>query len=78
MHDIRSVLRMIVEKMEDELTRKLFTKSQIAPRYGVVQRTVDYWMKDGVIPYLKIGKKLVRFDPVECDRALERFKVASK
>jgi hypothetical protein len=76
MRDIRSMLRMIAYVNESPLSnRKLLTKPELAPRYHVVPRTIDHWMKAGIIPYLKIGRKLVRFDPIECDRALEKFKV---
>jgi excisionase family DNA binding protein len=56
--------------------RKLLTKKELAVRYGVVPRTIDYWIARRQIPYLKLGRKLVRFDPEECDKALQRFKVS--
>jgi hypothetical protein len=73
-HDLLSVLRDDT-RMND---RKLLTKVELAPRYKVVPRTVDSWMKRGIIPYLKIGPKIVRFDADECDKALEKFKVKAK
>ena len=58
--------------------RKLLTKPEIARRYGVVSRTIDNWMSLGRVPYLAIGKKCVRFNPADCDRALEKFKIKAK
>ena len=55
--------------------RKLVTKPELAARYGVVVRTVDNWIAERRVPFLKIGRKMVRFDPVECDAALQRFKI---
>jgi len=55
--------------------RKLVKKPRLAGRYEVSTRTVDYWMKNGVIPFIKIGSKFVRFDPLECDAAIARFKI---
>jgi len=55
--------------------RRLLTKPELATRYGIVTRTVDNWIHKRRIPFLKIGRKLVRFDAAECDRALEKFKV---
>jgi hypothetical protein len=58
--------------------RKLWTKPRIGRRYEVSPRTIDNWMKNGVIPFIKIGRKFVRFDPDECDRAIARFKIESE
>lgn len=54
--------------------QKLVSKSEIARRYGVSERTVQEWMAKGIIPYYKPGY-MVRFDPAECDSALNHFKV---
>jgi len=40
---------------------KLLTKDQLAEIMHVRSRTIDNWMKGGVLPYLKIGKT-VRFE----------------
>lgn len=52
--------------------QKLVRKRQIARRYDVSERTIQEWAKQGKLPFHKIGY-MVRFDPIECDRALERF-----
>ena len=44
----------------------------MAERYNVSVRTVDNWMTRRVIPYVKIDR-LVLFDPVKTDEALDRF-----
>ena len=54
---------------------KLKVKPQIAKRYQTTPRTIDNWMKQGWFPFIKIGRKFVRFDPDECDLAIERFKI---
>jgi excisionase family DNA binding protein len=62
--------------MDTADNRKLLTKPQLAERYGVVTRTIDNMMARKELPYLKLGKKLVRFDPAETDEFIERrFKV---
>mgnify|MGYP003323501358 CR=1 FL=1 len=40
---------------------KLLTKNELAMKMCVKLRTIDNWMKDGRLPYLKIGKT-VRFE----------------
>jgi predicted site-specific integrase-resolvase len=62
----------------DANERKLLTKPSLGRRYEVSIRTVDNWMKNGIIPFVKIGRKFVRFDPDECDLAIARFKVKSE
>jgi excisionase family DNA binding protein len=29
---------------------------EVAARFGMTARTIEHWMRRGVIPYLKIGK----------------------
>jgi excisionase family DNA binding protein len=56
------------------IERKLVNKREIARRYGVSERTIQEWMERGMIPFYKPGY-MVRFDPIECDSALVRFRV---
>ena len=51
----------------------MVTKEQIALRYSVAIRTVDYWMSRHIIPYVKPSARCVRFDTAACDAALARF-----
>jgi len=53
--------------------QKLVNKQKIAHRYDVSQRTIQDWMETKDFPFHKIGY-MVRFNPEECDRALDRFK----
>jgi predicted site-specific integrase-resolvase len=54
------------------------TKAQLARRYAVSVRTVNYWMEKGAIPFIRISRKVVRFDPEKCDGALARFEVQAR
>ena len=40
----------------------LLTKAETAKKLKVTVRTVDSWMADGTIPFIRIGKKAIRFD----------------
>ena len=55
--------------------RRLVKKPRIARRYDVSIRTIENMMRDRRIPFVRIGLRGVRFDPVACDRALARFTV---
>ena len=47
------------------------TKKAMAVRYRVSARTITSWVRDGILPAIKIGNVL-RFDPDSCDAALKR------
>ena len=55
----------------------LKTRHQMAARYQVSVRTVDYWCEDGTIPFYKRGA-VVRFSPQECDEAMQAFRPKSR
>lgn len=50
------------------------TKRQIADYYGCDVRTITNFMRRRILPYVKTGR-FVRFNIIECDQAMERFKV---
>ena len=58
------------------LIKNLLNKKNLAGRYCVSTRTIDNWMQT-FLPFYKPSYGVVRFDPEECDRALEKFKVNS-
>ena len=43
------------------------TKADVAAWFGKNVRTIERWMRDGVLPYMKLGKK--KSSPVYFDRA---------
>jgi excisionase family DNA binding protein len=51
----------------------LLTKRELAQKLKLSRRTIDYWMRDGRLPYLKIGKT-VRF---QWRQVLEKLEYAS-
>ena len=53
----------------DTLPRKL----DIAKRYGVSPRTVDRWIAERKIPFLKFGHRTLRFRWSDVEKSLDRF-----
>ena len=53
------------------------TKREIASHFQCNIRTISKLMKRRILPYVKIGR-VVRFDVVECDQALEKYKFKSR
>jgi excisionase family DNA binding protein len=41
---------------------RLLTKIQMAAVLGVTPRTVEHYMNQGTVPYLRLGSRTVRFD----------------
>ena len=48
------------------------TKSQVARRLGVSQRTIDNLMARRLLPFVKLSPKIIRFPRVEVDNYLRR------
>jgi hypothetical protein len=59
------------------MNHNLIDKKECATRLHLTVRGVSCLMKQRKIPYLKISKKLVRFDWPEVEAALEKFTVNS-
>lgn len=49
---------------------RLVTADEIASRFGVTVGTVNRWVRDGAIPYLRPSRRVVRFDLETVERAL--------
>jgi hypothetical protein len=47
--------------------------AQRGVRYGVSPKTIENWMKSGILPFWKPSYGIVRSDLEKCDKALGRF-----
>ena len=52
------------------------TKREIAAHFKCSVRTITSLMRRRILPYVKNGR-LLRFDTVDCDRAMEAFRSES-
>jgi excisionase family DNA binding protein len=52
----------------------LIGKAELARRYSVSRRTIQTWVAQRRIPFVRIGNTL-RFNPRACDNAMARFSV---
>lgn len=55
----------------------ILTKRDAASFFKVSVRTIETWMRAGLLAHLKIGK-IVRFKRADVMESLERFKVQGK
>ena len=68
----------IIQTTENNGASKTWkTKREIAAHFQCNVRTITKLMKGRILPFVKIGR-LVRFDVVECDQALEKYKFKSQ
>lgn len=51
---------------------RLYTKGELAKRCQVSTRSIDNWMREGKVPFLKIGRS-VRFSPKRVEEFLQQF-----
>jgi excisionase family DNA binding protein len=50
-----------METLAQTAQRKFMTRNDIAALFGVSPRTVDSWQREGLLPFHRVGKRLVRF-----------------
>lgn len=55
---------------------RLLTKEDVAGLFQVTTRAVDNWMKEGVLPYFKIGRRTVRFNMADVKQAIASRRVS--
>lgn len=51
----------------------LLTATELASHIGVTRRTIGNWTRDRVIPYYRVGPRLLRFDLAKVQAALEFY-----
>jgi excisionase family DNA binding protein len=61
----------------DRLNRieSLPDKRAVAKRYNVSTRTVDRWIAERRVPFLRLGRRCIRFRWAEVEAAINQFKI---
>jgi excisionase family DNA binding protein len=54
----------VIHPLEAQNAPLLLTRREIALRYGISLRHLDYLIRDGIIPSVRLGKRCLRI-PVE-------------
>jgi excisionase family DNA binding protein len=55
--------------------RHLLSKGELAAVLGVSPRTIDNWVAQKRIPYLRLSARLIKFDLARVKSALARYEV---
>jgi len=65
---------MSVINASDNVGKGWLTKREIAERYNLSERQIDYLREKEVLPFYVVPSRCIRFDPDECDEAMKRFR----
>jgi hypothetical protein len=68
---------MAEPRLYDARRRPLVRRQALLRRYDISSRCLDNWIRQRRIPFIKIGRVML-FDPLKCDKALERFEIKAK
>jgi excisionase family DNA binding protein len=58
-----------------EPVEQLLSKKRVARRFDYNERTINDWMRNGWLPFIKIGKS-VRFIPSDVEAFIQSHRVA--
>jgi predicted site-specific integrase-resolvase len=57
---------------------KLMMKKDVAELFGVSIKAVDKWVSESKIPYIRLSRKCIRFDPFVIEQFLKMRTVNTK
>jgi len=63
------------EKAHRRLPAGLLSKKEVAAVLNVSPRTVDNWMVQRLIPFIRLSARLIRFDLERVKAALARYEI---
>ena len=55
---------------------QLFTKLETAQRLKVSTRQIEVWVKDGILPVHRFGRRCVRFNAKDVEKFASKFRGA--
>jgi excisionase family DNA binding protein len=58
---MQGVVRSGINMLQEIADRMLLTKGEVADQLRVSKRTVEVWMREGRLPYMRISPRVVRF-----------------
>lgn len=60
------------------MENKILTSQEVADLLGFKKRTIQKWVREGYIPYLKLGGKTIRFLEADLDNWLANHQKGGK
>ena len=62
--------RLTVGELAMQTATEFLTAAELAGRLRVQTETIRRWTRDAIIPAIRVTRKVVRYDPVDVERAL--------
>jgi predicted DNA-binding transcriptional regulator AlpA len=59
----------------ERITKRFHSKQEVALAIGISPRTLDGWMAEKRIPFIRLSARLIRFDLERVKHALEKYEV---
>jgi predicted DNA-binding transcriptional regulator AlpA len=53
----------------------LVTAKELSERYGIAQKTVRRKAREGIFPFVRLGRRCVRYPVAKCDAIMGRLEV---
>jgi predicted site-specific integrase-resolvase len=64
--------------MQTTSAKKRLTTKQVCEGWQVTPRTLQNWRNQGLVPYIRINARVVRYDEAEIEQALRSRRVNQK
>ena len=78
MNGLKINFKIIIMKLDPvKVESGYVNREELASILGFSSRHISNLMKQGIIPYIKIGKSSVRFSVPETRQSLEKYKIES-
>lgn len=61
------------QEEEEEYALEMLTTKQVCERLQISTTTLLRLRRKGVVPHYRLGSFLIRYDPVEVRRAIDRY-----
>lgn len=62
-------------QIKSVVMEKLMNKKEVALTLGVSVKAIDKWLGEGRLPYIRLSRKCIRFNPSEIQSFLKNLKV---
>jgi excisionase family DNA binding protein len=59
----------------ESISKRLLSKKELARAFGVSTRTIDNWIAQKRIPFLRLSARLIKFNAARVELALARYEV---
>jgi hypothetical protein len=74
-HEVRETSKSFAAESSASLGRHFLSKQELALVIGVCPRTIDNWMAQKRIPFIRLSARLIKFNLERVKAALARYEI---